>query len=604
MATFLINGFETGDASQVTTVGAGQAVLGSTGVFSGNYGWQNRGDGTTRSETTFASQGAGTKTHVFGTVKFLVGNALRTGPPAVNWQTDWALFDNTAAQIFTPILQHDGSGSYTVFINGAVGNVSSVAGQSIITTNFNLLEFEYNSGTSGAYNIWLNGVLILTGTGNFGTNPAASFKFGVVSGGTFTDNDALILDDMALSDSTQLGDVRVISRVSKAGTPTNNTWTKSTASTIDTVWEDTPFNATDFARSAVSNDAQTALMASFSSTQAGHGGGTISGSDTIWGIANSFVAKTVSTDAATITSIGTPQGGFSTAGADVTLTFSTAPLSGDVVIVTGGHILRTGSNYGPSTAGYTILGTLQTSGASGTGIAFGAWYKVMGDTPDTTVVCQGSGGVAGDGVAYTARVFRQNSNGSTLINATTVFAGPTTSTNPDPPAITPTTTSACVVIAAGSLISDTNIGGATNYTGQVSANAAATRPYSTSSLHRIGLTGGVSENPPAIGSIGNAWASGIWFSVSIALRPASETGAALDLLRIMAGTPTNTSFTVTTSDAYYQDVVFTDTLTNINTAEVGATHGDNSIRQTVEDIYMQVAYTPVIADDLLGQIIF
>ena len=152
-----------------------------------------------------------------------------------------------------------------------------------------------------------------------------------------------------------------------------------------------------------------------------------------------------------ITLVGTPQVGGNNNGGNVTLTFDVAPVQNDVVVVLGGHGVATITLTAPTPATYTSI-------AEHTGSApiFGAWYKVMGATPDTNVVCNG-GTANQDSVAYVAYVLR-GVDVNDVIDVTTTTAGPTTSTNPNPPSITPTTNGAWIIAMAGGAVRDTSPG--------------------------------------------------------------------------------------------------------------------------------------------------
>jgi hypothetical protein len=91
--------------------------------------------------------------------------------------------------------------------------------------------------------------------------------------------------------------------------------------------------------------------------------------------------------------VGTPQSAITENGQNITLTFDVVPSEGDIVLVFGGHGSAT-TTLAPPGVGYTLI-------AENTGVApiFGAWYKRMVSTPDTSVLCDG-GGNGFDSVAY------------------------------------------------------------------------------------------------------------------------------------------------------------------------------------------------------------
>lgn len=208
----------------------------------------------------------------------------------------------------------------------------------------------------------------------------------------------------------------------------------------------------------------------------------------------------------TISIVGVGQGGNNINGGDVTLTFNVAPIAGDVVYVFGGHGAAT-NTIGPSTAGYTAL-VSDTS----TTCKFGVWRKVMGSSPDTTVVCQG-GGNAADAVAYCSLVLR-GVDTSTPEDATTTTATGS-STNPDPPSITTVKSGAWVLALSSSVVNDTTPGTITNYVNTVSSTATDTNPFTTAGATRSIAAPGA-ENPAAW----STWSTGVWFAASVAVRPA------------------------------------------------------------------------------------
>jgi hypothetical protein len=494
VAVYYLNGFESGGSGEVTTLTSGFSIVGSTGI-AGAYGLSNDGTGTTWSDCTIPS-----KTRCRGVLAFGVSNVSPNNSSAGFDIHFWDSINTN--MVFGLIFFAAASGnSWSLFLNGGAaggGSGSNNYGSTTValSSGRNILEWDVPLG-SGNANVWLNGVQIFTNlAGVYGVVPTDIGTMRLLRmfvSGAFSAN----VDDIVLDDTNRVGNgtdpVVVISRQFTNATPAADNWTKSNSSTIDTVWNDTPFSASTNASAdnmeGIDAEPQSAKISSFANTQTGHGSGTASGSATLLGQKVSFVGKTSSTAASAASLVGTPQNGTSTAGGNVSLslTVGAAAAKGDVVIVIGGGIFRSGITYGPTTSGYTQIGSTQTSGASGTGIAFGAWYKVMGSTPDTTVACAGTG-TAGDGISYTSRIIRGIQTGS-VIDVSAVFSTPTTASNPDPPAITPTTNNAVIVIGAASLVSDTNIGGATNYVSQATGNAAATRPYSSSSLHRI-LSGG------------------------------------------------------------------------------------------------------------------
>jgi len=207
-----------------------------------------------------------------------------------------------------------------------------------------------------------------------------------------------------------------------------------------------------------------------------------------------------------ISLVGTPQAGAAINGADVTLTFSTTPAQGDVVVVWGGHFNRAGSSVGPSTSGYTSLindvATLPF---------FSIAYKVMGVSPDATVVCRGSGNVA-DAAAYGCYVLR-GVELAAVLDTSVVAAGPTASTNPNAATVTTTTPLAWVLALALSANSDATPGTITSFVNHVQAAGSDTNSAAVAGATLEQSTPG-SRNPAAWSS----WSTGMWKTATMAIR--------------------------------------------------------------------------------------
>lgn len=194
-------------------------------------------------------------------------------------------------------------------------------------------------------------------------------------------------------------------------------------------------------------------------------------------------------------------------GVNVTITFTSTPQEGDLVLVFGGHPHQAATNLGPSTAGYTAIAT-HTAAAPN----FGAWYKVMGSSPDTSVVCYGSGNAL-DGTAYACYVIR-GADPDSPFDATATTAGPTTSTNPDPPSITTVTNNALVIAMSGSQVTDATPGTIASYHATISGTANDSNDITVGGAMRIKASFGT-EDPGAW----STWSSGANYSITVAIRP-------------------------------------------------------------------------------------
>lgn len=63
--------------------------------------------------------------------------------------------------------------------------------------------------------------------------------------------------------------------------------------------------------------------------------------------------------------------------------------------------------------------------------------------------------------------------------------------------------------------------------------------------------------------------------------------------RRLSGVNTDTSKSITTSDKYFDDGVWTDSLADLNSSEIGVLHGANVNLLTIEDVWLIVDYAPV-----------
>jgi len=201
-----------------------------------------------------------------------------------------------------------------------------------------------------------------------------------------------------------------------------------------------------------------------------------------------------------ITFRGTGKAGAANNGNNVTLTFDTggnAPQTGDTVIVCGGWSSSNGANPGISTSGYNNIDLWTTDVPIN---KIGLWYKVMGATPDTTVVTLGSGNGV-DTTGYAAYVLIGVD--AAITDATTVRDTPGTGTNPNPSPITTATNNALVIVCSNSQVNDASITAPSGYTNQVNANATDTNP-GTIGMASINKATAGTETP----ATWTTWASG------------------------------------------------------------------------------------------------
>lgn len=194
-------------------------------------------------------------------------------------------------------------------------------------------------------------------------------------------------------------------------------------------------------------------------------------------------------------------------GVDVTMTLTGAQ-ENDVVLIFGGHGIGEATIDTPS--GWTDVAEILT------GAPFvKCFYKVMGATPDASVVCDG-GGNAGDGVAYLGFLVRGADRITPIdVAATTSAGGPNF---PDPPVITPVTEGAVVfAFGAGDTI-DASITAPSGYSTALNAlGNGTTHDISVGGSYKA-WSGSGSENPAAYG----AWGCNNWNAMTVAVRPYAE----------------------------------------------------------------------------------
>ncbi len=228
-------------------------------------------------------------------------------------------------------------------------------------------------------------------------------------------------------------------------------------------------------------------------------------------------------------------GGSTNNGGNVTITLPTMA-QGDVVIAFGGFNFRSTFTPGASSAGYTQLALVNTSGA-----ALWVGYKVMGASPDATFVGVGTGNNA-DATAYGVYVLRGVSGA--VVEATTTTAGPTTSTNPDCPSITTVNENAWVLALALSIVNDASVTIPSGYSNAVASNTTDTNPTTVGGGTLTKASPGA-EDPPSFTN----WSSGSWTAASVAIKPAALVAAISQALTLAESSTNTTAFVSAISEA-------------------------------------------------------
>jgi len=610
-------GYETGDTSEILSLASGCSVVAAPG--SGNAGaYSFKNDCSSVGETALTA--ALNLTRVRGSFRFYVG-----ANPGGTTDSYYSIFlrDSSAGLIADLYLMYDKTGpggvpGWWFGLYDSADSSSSFAGNYVTPGSNPVLgwvtfEFDIEVGaTSTVHDVWYtrdaDGIRYKIGaTGNGTDNPAPStMNFGTMTVWTINTkwystsgaSEPYYIDDIVVDDAALPGDARVISRQFISTTPVGNDWEKSSG-TIDTVWSDTPFNLASYARTYLSSTLQTARVSPFSATQTGKGSGVIDSNDVILGWSHGVVGKADFSDLPGIVEIGTGVSGTSTAGANVTLTFSVAPGVGDVVIVWGGFGTAGAANPGISTAGYTNL-VLETATAAR---RFGVWYKTMGWTPDTNVVCLGSGS-AGDGVAYGCLVLRQALNYPTVLDISAPAPATGTGTAPNPPASGATFAANTWLLAFGAAaIHDTSKGVQAGYTALVNMSVNATRPYSTTASRLTVAAASTNTDPP----VWPNWGAASWVAATINIRPTVHSGYNLYRATYFTGGGYQYTFSALDWTAYTYTSrlghegfgvppaggVATPTLAELDGSDWGFLRDSVALAQTVADQWAMVAYRPV-----------
>lgn len=82
--------------------------------------------------------------------------------------------------------------NYQIYISGPGGNLAT--GGSITQSSIHYLEFDVTSGTSAPYRVYLDGVSLLSGTGNTGSADVTTISFNVANNATATFDDFYLFD--------------------------------------------------------------------------------------------------------------------------------------------------------------------------------------------------------------------------------------------------------------------------------------------------------------------------------------------------------------------------------------------------------------------------
>jgi uncharacterized membrane protein len=226
------NGFETGDGSELNSLGAGNSVVTSP-VRSGAYSLHSpvSGTGTIFVAGLGAIQNAGCAYFYFTTLPSGSPNVIIEAPVSGTARFTIGYFTTT--------------GTLDVFDNGATLGLTSTAGLTVLQTNtWYRIEWVLDLAAGGAVKLWLNGHLEIgiTHTSDVSVSPTDQYRTGNLTPG----NSSLWYFDDFRVDTGGLNPIgnHVVQRFQgAAGTPSFDAWAKNGAATSALCWSDTPFNA-------------------------------------------------------------------------------------------------------------------------------------------------------------------------------------------------------------------------------------------------------------------------------------------------------------------------------------------------------------------------
>lgn len=207
-----------------------------------------------------------------------------------------------------------------------------------------------------------------------------------------------------------------------------------------------------------------------------------------------------------ITLVGTAQSAIAANGSNITLTFDGSPAQNDVVLLFGTH--GDGEDTVATPSGYTEIWS-----ATGAGLVAGAYYKVLGASPDAGVTWNGGGNLA-DAVAACSFVLRGADTTTPMDNTRTVGTG--TSAPPVTPAITTVTDGAWVFSAAYSDATDASVTGPSGYSTPVGGGGSDTNDASVWVAY-LEIASAGSEDPGDYSFYG---VTSRYYTPTIAVRPA------------------------------------------------------------------------------------
>ena len=277
MAVAYIAGFETGDASEVSSLGTGASIQSVT-VRTGGY----------------ALKQAATNTNLKNGMMSTTQSIIRVYAyfPATPAASTGVIQEVSVAPLGRIILIYTSTGKLRVQDNSAGMGLTTTTGATTVSAAvWHLIEMAIDLAAGGVVKVWLDGVLEINVTHTTDVSASVTDRY-ILIGAAATNE--FFFDDIRVDSGSlaQIGHGRCIARQGLAGTPAYDAWTKNGAATAALCWSDTPFNTATNCSDTVLNDAQTMLVEKFSVIQSGHGSEVIGGSETVNACKVAMIAKT------------------------------------------------------------------------------------------------------------------------------------------------------------------------------------------------------------------------------------------------------------------------------------------------------------------------
>ena len=242
-------GFETGDASEVSAVGAGNSVQSST-VRTGGYALKAAG----------ASAGCSLTTTLSATQLVYRGYIQLSGVPAQTRDCFRELVGSTPRLrlelLTTRKLTALDGGTGTLGLTGVNGTTVLNTGQ------WYRIEVVLDLAAGGVVQVYIDGVIEIntTHTSDVTAAPTTTVNvYGDSTNGVFYDDIRIDTGGLNL-----IGAGHCAMRQGVAGTPTYDAWTKTGTTTSALAWSETPFSATKNCNDTSLSAKQTMLVALFS----------------------------------------------------------------------------------------------------------------------------------------------------------------------------------------------------------------------------------------------------------------------------------------------------------------------------------------------------